>query len=258
MSLDTKAPEAFEVLEGSAGRIWVRPEVRSWAEGALARSESLHERAARSPDARRMSGRGVVFALPAPEGDAEGWVVRHYERGGSVARFLGDRYVRGGEPRPFREARVSERVRELGIPTPRVLAAAVYRGAVAYRGDLVTGLIPEALELAEVLFDPERTGVAGSADRKEALREAGNLIRKMAAAGIRHADLNARNILLRWYAAPDGFVLDLDRCRLGSGPDPRGARAMAQRLLRSIRKLERKTGLRVPGNEREILWEALG
>ena len=220
-------------------------------ESILSTAPTLHAAAARL-GGRRMTGRGAVYSVPTTRGD---WVVRHFQRGGSVASLLGDRYLVSGVPRPFRETGVSESVREREIPTPRVLAAAVYRAGPIYRGDLVTELVPDASELAEILFDRERSGLAATSDRKEALRETGSLIHRLAGAGVRHADLNAKNVLLQWSGgSPTAYVLDLDRCRVGAEAAP--VDGMLQRLLRSLRKLERRTRLRLPPAEAELLVDA--
>lgn len=259
------APEGFQEIAVGSDRALARPEAVSWVREALERHGTLHAAASRHPDAGRMEGRGTVYAIPAaPDpvedalgGDGGRWAVRHYRRGGAVARVLGDRYLRLGTPRPVAELEASEAVRARRIPTPRVVAAAVYPAGVFYRGDLVTAYVPDTMELAAVLFDPRRKGVAGSVDRKDALREAGALIRKMARAGVLHRDLNARNVLLEWSGhAPDAYVLDLDRCRIGDGPDPDAAEAMLSRLERSIRKLEKKAELEVPPGELEVLRKA--
>lgn len=260
------APEGFRKIVRKGARVLVRPTATGWAEEAVELHGTLHEAAARHPDARPIRGRGTVYAVPAVRDEVEAalgregarWAVRHYRRGGAVARLLGDRYVRVGTPRPFQELEASEAVRARRIPTPRVVAAAVYDAGPFYRGDLVTAFLPDTVELADVLFDPERRGVSGTMDRRDALKEAGNLIRKMARAGVLHRDLNARNILLEWSGhAPNAYVVDLDRSRVGPGPDPDAAQAMHDRLVRSIRKLEKKAELEVPAGEIRVLAEAV-
>lgn len=255
-------PDGFVEVVREGARVWARPEARRWAERALDTHGTLHRAARRTPGAVTREGRGTVYAVPAAPDEVEEalgrvggrWAVRHYRRGGLVARVLGDRYLRIGAPRPFREAEVSEAVRALGIPTPRVVAAAVYPAGIFYRGDLVTRWIPDALELAQVLFDPERRGVGGSVDRRDALAEAGGLIRRMARAGVRHPDLNAKNVLLEWSGSvPDAYLLDLDRCTVSEGPAPGAADAMRERLLRSLRKFEKRADLEVPPGELRAL-----
>ncbi|MFP3947693.1 MAG: lipopolysaccharide kinase InaA family protein [Gemmatimonadota bacterium] len=253
-------------IERPHARVLARPEARSWVEAALDRHETLHRAASRAKDGIRMEGRGTVYAVPAPPdeieavlGSGEGrWAVRHYRRGGWMAPLLGDRYLNVGAPRPFEELRVSDEVRRRRLPTPRVVAAAVYPAGIMYRGDLVTVYIPDSLELAEVLFHPRRQGVSSSIDRREAMTEAGSLIRRMADAGVEHVDLNARNVLLRWSGrAPEAHLLDLDRCRLADGPLPRAADAMCDRLMRSIRKLEKRTDLGLAPGEIKALTKGL-
>lgn len=263
------APEGFVEVEGPGARVLARPEARMWVEAALETHGTLYRAAARSRSALRMQGRGPVYAIPARRDEVEAaldvdagrWAVRHYRRGGAVARLLGDLYLRTGDPRPFRELRASEAVRDRRIPTPRVVAAAVYRaGPFFYRGDLVTRYVPDTVLLADVLFDPDRRGVSGTVDRREALAETGALIRRMARAGVHHPDLNARNVLLEWSGgAPDAYVIDLDRCRLAEGPLPDAAEAMHERLLRSIRKLEKKADLPpVPAGDIRALARGIG
>lgn len=244
-------PDGFEALTWHGVSARVRPEARDWVEEALRRGETLSQAAERS-QRRRAASRAT-----AADDDGAPWIARSCHVGSRLTRLLSGSGVRRGEPAPFRALRTSEELRSRGLPTPRVVAAAVHPSGPEPRGELVTEGIPDALTLADVLFDPERTGVAGSADRKEALRETGNVIRKLARAGIHHPGLNAENVILRWYAAPDAHVIELEDCRTTTGPDPKAASAMRRGLLRSIRKLERKSGIRIPPNEREILEAAV-
>ncbi len=241
----------FETFKRGPAVCWVRPEARGWVQSVLSTAPTLHAAASRLGGAH-WSGRGPVYAMPTTAGV---WVVRHYLRGGAFGPLLGDRYLARGVPRPFREAVASQMVRGRGIPTPRVVAAAVYRGGLFYRCDLVTELIPEAEELSDVLFDPERRGLAGTSERKDALRETGVLVAKMARAGVSHPDLNAKNILLQWSGgAPTAYVLDLDRTsvkRAGGSPEP-----MLSRLVRSLRKFEKRTGLQIPPPELALLEDS--
>ncbi len=243
-----KPPAGFDVVTRGSATVWVRPEARAWIESVLTTAPTLHAAGVRLGSAE-MAGRAPVYEVPTSLGV---WVIRHFVRGGSVASLLGDRYAALGTPRPFTETVTSETVRLRGIETPRVVAAAAYRAGIWYRGDLVTELVPGAEELAHVLFDEPRVGLAGSVDRKEALRETGALIHRMGRAGVHHPDLNAKNVLLSWSGgAPVGYVLDLDRASAGSKQVEVGA--MVRRLLRSIRKFERRSGLEIPASEKELL-----
>jgi len=137
-----------------------------------------------------------------------------------------------------------------GIPTPTVVAGAVYREGLFYRADLVTEEIPGAVDLAATLFACAAPGV----DAEAALTAAGALVRRLEAAGVFHPDLNAKNIVLQ--PDPAGFrahLVDLDRCT----PRPEGARpaghAMRRRLERSLRRCAGHAGRPLP----ERAWSAL-
>jgi tRNA A-37 threonylcarbamoyl transferase component Bud32 len=176
-----------------------------------------------------------------------------------VPAVLGDRYIRLGRVRPFHEVEASEAARERGISTPLVVAAALYPAGPFYRADLVTVFIPNAADLVEALFDSRRKGAGGAAERLDSLQAAGGLVRRLAAAGIRHRDLHARNILLDWQgAAPTPHLLDLDRCDVGPPGIPQSATSMHQRLRRSLRKWERRTGIHISAKEWETLDRAVG
>jgi 3-deoxy-D-manno-octulosonic acid kinase len=229
------------------------PALRVWLE----RHGSLMAAAESEPSATLLAGRGRValVAAPDPWGD-ERWVVRHYHRGGSVARYLGDRYLRLGTPRPFQEFRALEAVRSRGIPAPEPVGATVHRRGPFYRGDLVTRWVPDSVDLATLLFDPETPTVpAAAAEGVEgvaAMRAAGRLVRLLHERGVEHPDLNLKNILLvPSDPEPEALILDLDRARLHTGGVPAPMRRrMIARFWRSARKWERRTGRSLPASLR--------
>jgi 3-deoxy-D-manno-octulosonic acid kinase len=174
-------------------------------------------------------GRGAVTFITTP--DQQRWVLRHYRRGGLVARWLDDRYLWTGEEatRGFREWRLLRLLREWQLPVPRPIAARYRREGFYYRADLVTTELPTRTTLASILRDAPLP-----APRWRAI---GACIGALHARGVHHADLNAHNLLL----AEDGrvFVLDFDRGRIR----PRGTweRSVLARLHRSLVKVT--TGL---------------
>jgi diguanylate cyclase (GGDEF)-like protein/PAS domain S-box-containing protein len=215
--------------------------LREW----LDRHGTLMAAAEAHPDGRPLAGRGRVVVVPAPgSADGERWVVRHYHRGGAVARFLGDRYLRAGRLRPFHELRALERLRALGVPTPEPVAAGVYLHGLFYRGDLVTRWVPGSIDLAGCLFPT--TASEPPLPPPAALRAAGRLVRLLHDHGVLHPDLNLKNILLvpapAPSAEPDALILDLDRAVIRRGATRRARRAMLDRFWRSARKWERRTG----------------
>jgi len=251
----------YEVVEHPGARVLARASAVAWVRFVLESGQGLHAAASGDRSASPIEGRLPVFVIPAKvreHDDSSGsarWAVRHYARGGRiVSALLGDRYLRSSRVRPYRETLASETARARGISTPRVMAAAYYPRGFFYRADIVTEFIPDASDLVETLFDSRRKGPGGAAERADALRAAGTLLRAMAAAGIRHRDMNARNILLEWRGAfPTPHLLDLDRCTVEPEGRPTSLATMVHRLQRSIRKWEAHTGIRITEKE----WKSL-
>ena len=251
----------FQELDHPGAWVLTRAEAAPWVRYVLEGGGSLHAAAASDRNAVIQEGRRPVFIIPAKlppdrrKGAAARWAVKRFARGGRVLpTLLGDRYLRIGAPRPVLETHASEEARERGIPTPRIMAAAVYPLGWFYRGDLVTEYVAEATDLVEALFDTRRKGAGGAAERLDALKAAGSLIRTMARAGLRHGDLHAGNVLLQWEGtAPRAQILDLDQARVLPRGKFTSVGPMLRRLERSLRKWEGRTGLRLSDRE----WSSL-
>jgi len=77
--------------------------------------------------------RGELTAVTAGRGSAwflgRQWVLRHYRRGGFIARLSRDGYVWAGEDRvrAFAEWRLLDIMRQRGLPVPRPVAARYQR-----------------------------------------------------------------------------------------------------------------------------------
>ena len=169
-------------------------------------------------------GRGGVQLIATPAGEC---VLRHYHRGGMVAKLMGDRYLwRGADAtRCFAEFRLLAEIARLGLPGPAPVAARYQRHGLFYRADLITRRIADAQTLAESL-------AAGRLDA-ELARETGALVARFHRAGIWHADLNAHNVLVTTSAL---HLIDFDRGRLRA-PAEGWRLANLQRLHRSLVKL---------------------
>lgn len=183
------------------------------------------------------TGRGVVHTVPAPTigpDRGERWVLRHYRRGGAVARYLDDRYLAGGDSRPIRELKASVEARSRGVPTPAVVAGAAYAAGMFYRADIATEFIQNAKSLAHLLF--------GNGDRQidveGTLHIAGRVVRCLEDTHVLHPDVNAGNILVRDHVGvTEAYVIDLDRCNVLARTSFGSPGFMRDRLERSLRKL---------------------
>lgn len=170
-------------------------------------------------------GRGTTSFF---EHEGRRYALRHYRRGGLVAKISADSYLWRGEAatRPLRELQLTMSMHAMGLPVPMAVAARYQRHGLFYTGDIITGLLPEAMTLAQRLAAGE-VGLATWA-------AIGRCIRRFHDGGFCHADLNAHNVMLR----PDDevFLIDFDRGRRrrpGLWCD-----ANLARLLRSLEKLD--------------------
>lgn len=174
-------------------------------------------------------GRGSAWFINAPFGSV---VLRQFFRGGWVANISKDKYFFTGveSSRPFREFNILVSMFEQGLPVPRPVAALCEHHGVLSTGALITAIIPAAQTLADLLPTSSTTS-----DLSEALwRRVGKCIRQFHDAGVWHADLNARNIMLDDQLKV--FLIDFDRARLTLGKPVNGGGNL-KRLKRSLVKL---------------------
>src|SRR5207253_8194505 len=130
----------------------------------------------------------------------------------------------------FRELEITAAASARGVPTPTVIAAAEYADGPLLRFDIVFDFVVNAKDLAALIFDhPESATAAVPA------------IQSMLRAGLVHADLNLKNILI---AGDRALLIDLDKARLEEGPNRSAALTTQARQMRSLRKFEAKTGRR--------------
>jgi 3-deoxy-D-manno-octulosonic acid kinase len=228
---ETLAPTARGAMLYDASRCG-QPDERIFAR------ETWRERGALEESA---GGRGTVAFV---HDGSRRWVMRHYRRGGLIARLLGDRYLWTGadRTRAFREWRLLHQLHAANLPVPAPVAARYERSGPFYRADLITEELPTRRTVARALATAPLPAVRW--------REVGECIGRLHAHGVHHADLNAHNLLL----GDDGavYVLDFDRGRIR----PRGAweQAVLERLQRSLRKVT--AGL-PPGRFDAADWQVL-
>jgi 3-deoxy-D-manno-octulosonic acid kinase len=200
-------------------------------------------------------GRGSAWFIgPAPRP----FVLRHYRRGGFIARVSLDRYWWLGEDRvrAFAEWRLLDHLVRKGLRVPKPAAAGYRRDGATYRCDLITERIRGAQTLS--------TALAADCLAESRWRAIGTALARLHGQGVDlngqgvdHADLNAHNILLDGDRNADGgdaavSVIDFDRARLRSP----GAWAAGnlQRLRRSLLKIAADLP---PGRFTDAAWNHL-
>lgn len=203
--------------------------------GEALKSGTLHEWASRQPLRDEMRGRGVVYAIDLPTDPVTPVVVRRNRHGGLFGCFTGE-YFRLPTRAPL-ELAIAVRLAAAGIPTPEVVAYAVYPVAGGFaRSDVMTRRLPEGDDVPAAW--KQRTGK----ERGAVLAAMARLLHSLALAGVRHEDLNLKNI----YLAGSGedltaYLLDVDRVIFSDAGDV--ADRNFARLARSVRKWRSRWGL---------------
>jgi 3-deoxy-D-manno-octulosonic acid kinase len=147
--------------------------------------------------------KGPAHFIKSPDGRR--YVLRHYRRGGLLARLSPDHYFWHGEDstRPFAEWQLTYSLHRAGLPVPAPIAARYRHAGATYTGDIITERLATVGSLAECL----RTGALSVLT----WISVGRCIRRFHDLGMCHADLNARNILLSEESV---YLVDFDRCQL--------------------------------------------
>jgi hypothetical protein len=241
------APPGYELLRRPGIDTVARATVADAVSEALA-AGSLYQYAAHHPEARPMRGRAYAYAVPLPDG-ATRVVIRRSRHGGLLASLRGEIFF--GATRAPHELEVSLRLTREGIPTPEVIAYSTYEVApLLRRADVATREVTGAIDLATTL-ESDRD----SAAVRNAVRAVARLLARMASAGVRHPDLNVRNVLIARDANGDreAWLLDVDRVWFDTPRHPRVREANLSRFSRSVRKLREREALPVGEGEMALL-----
>jgi tRNA A-37 threonylcarbamoyl transferase component Bud32 len=235
--MNPKAPPAgFAEIRTGNVRVWVR-EGFAFLFNASGRLK-VERPSCPVPSSTPYQGRAEMTRVSLGSSGPPCGLVRHYRRGGLFQHLLRDGYL--GEKRFQREVMVTERARAGGLSTVEVLALRterVFPGV--YQADLMTREIENALDLDAFLKKILKQ------DRPAFVKEktctiplVAGVVRKMHDAGLFHADLNLKNLLMRGdITARECFIIDLDKARFF--PEPVDRRRRLNNLLRLYRSLEK-------------------
>jgi 3-deoxy-D-manno-octulosonic-acid transferase len=175
------------------------------------------------------SGRGQAHRVLH---EGQSWVLRHYRRGGWVAKFNADQYpaVPTHDSRAMQEFSLLREMLSRGLPVPQPVAARCARSLPwmgswsRYRADIAVVCIDDSTNLAQRL-DHDRPEPA-------IWRAVGQAIAQMHAHQIDHTDLNCHNILIN--AKGQVWLIDFDKCQRRQGDAWKAGNL--ERLQRSLRK----------------------
>ncbi|WP_035387177.1 3-deoxy-D-manno-octulosonic acid kinase [Ferrimonas senticii] len=187
------------------------------------------------------SGRNPAMFLAI---DHQAYVLRHYYRGGLPGKVIEDVYLWSGleNTRAYKELKLLEQIQQLGLPACLPVAARLERHGFSYRADLITKRLDGCVDLVKALSHAPLTPARW--------QQLGQVLAQFHQAGVYHADLNARNILLD---EQQFYLIDFDQGRIRK-PEAKWQQANLARLQRSLQK----EALRVAGLQwQESDWQAL-
>ena len=247
------SPDGFQAEKLPTGPAWFRPEVKKpiltfWrrAHGAV----PLGKIAARHPESRRFPGRGAVVSAPFP--GLGTLLIRPCVHGGFWGLLARDLYL--GPGRVLREIRASEKLIQVGVPTPQIQAVLFYPIGFFVRTEVVTSFVSGGRDLNDLLSTRPLAG-----QRTRIFSSVRRLFEQLKRHGIRHPDLNARNILLAQAGSGSwtAWLLDVDAVRWREPGSATIDTANRNRLLRSLLKLARRGDLGWSEQEVPRLWRDL-
>jgi 3-deoxy-D-manno-octulosonic acid kinase len=206
--------------------------VQSWFDPAHWRSKNEIEGEAR--------GRGSAYFIRT---EGKRWVLRHYRRGGLVAKLSKDKYIWRAEEkvRSFADWQLTYHLFRAGLPVPAPVAALYQQKGPFYSADIIT----ERLE-ADSLTSCLKIGALSILNWVAI----GRVIRRFHDLGVCHADLNAHNLLLG--AGDSCFLIDFDR-----GTLRKPGLWCDSNLVRLRRSLEKVTYSLPPDRFTESDWHGL-
>ncbi|HEX7901083.1 MAG TPA: lipopolysaccharide kinase InaA family protein [Planctomycetota bacterium] len=215
--------DGFDRLQLGRRTILVRPDWKGCLEKDLLGDFSSVPDAARKIYAH---GRVRHFSYR-PEGAPARVFVRRARRGGLLGAVLGGLYA--GTGRPLQELRAVQAARAAGVSVPEPLAVIAEESVGPfYRLTIVSREIEGASDLLSL------AGTLPPAGKRDLLRRVADEMRRLHEAGVYHADLTMKNILV---SADAVYIIDLDKARLRARRDERHDAENLARLNRSIVKL---------------------
>ncbi|NLJ61694.1 MAG: 3-deoxy-D-manno-octulosonic acid kinase [Alcaligenaceae bacterium] len=161
--------------------------------------------------------------------DGQSAVLRHYRRGGLIAKLVKKTYwwLGAERTRSWAEYAVMLHLYNNRVPVPLPLAALWQRRILGYQAAIITQRIEKAQPIAQYIekIPPESVAI---------------VVKQMHDAGVWHADLNVFNLLID--VQQQIYVIDFDRARRFDVVDSKHRQNNLLRLRRSLIKVRGEIG----------------
>src|SRR3990172_548473 len=238
MSQKLKIRESFEIVKRGNTNLFVKEKYKEGILRIVLDKEFLHKS---GNNTHVKFGRGSYLSVPITEDGTERFVIRDYRHGGLLGKLFGGIFFNGN--RPLNEICISEIASQRGVPSAEVIAIAKRRlWGIFYRAKFISKEIDGAVDMVEFLKKSSSQFI--QRHKKPVIFALVKLIRNMHDAGIYHADLHLKNILLKKGLNGEftAYIIDLDKSVVLNKLDIQQRIKNLLRLDRSLEKLRWLSG----------------
>ena len=207
MSQKLKIPASFTIVKRGNTTLFVKEKHKESILRIILDKEFLHKSGSNT---QVKYGRGSYLSVPVAENSAERFVIRDYRHGGLLGKLFGGVFLSGD--RPLNEICISETASQRGVPSAEVIAIAKRRlWGLFYKAKFISKEIDGAVDMVEFLKKSSAEFI--QTYKKPVILALVKLIRNMHDAGIYHADLHLKNILLKKDSTGEftAYIIDLDK-----------------------------------------------
>src|SRR3972149_6228160 len=191
MSQKLKIPASFAIVKRGNTTLFVKEKHKESILRIVLDKEFLHKS---GNNTQVKFGRGSYLSVPMTENSTERFIIRDYRHGGLLGKLFGGVFLNGN--RPLKELFTSETASQRGVPSAEVLAIAKRRlWGLFYKAKFISKEIDGAVDMVEFLKKSSPEFI--QTYKKPVIFALVKLIRNMHEAGIYHADLHLKNVLLK-------------------------------------------------------------
>ncbi len=234
MAYKPKIPPSFSIIKKGNTTIYVKEGYKEIILPIAFDAGDLHSKKQGNIDVK--FGRGNYLSIPATGNVDERFIIKNCRHGGLLGKFFGSIFCK--KNRPLNEIHINEIAFQKGVPSAEVIAIIErkIRGGF-YKADIVSKEIPGAVDVAQFLNVSSLEKIF--ACKKSIIFVLARLIRDMHDAGIFHADLHLKNILLKEDLSGKfhAYIIDFDKSIVYQNLSIEQRIKNLSRLNRSLEKL---------------------
>src|SRR3989304_3674386 len=238
MSQKLKIPASFAIVKRGNTTLFVKEKHKESILRIVLDKEFLHKS---GNNTQVKFGRGSYLSVPMTENSTERFIIRDYRHGGLLGKLFGGVFLNGN--RPLKELFTSETASQRGVPSAEVIAIAKRRlWGLFYKAKFISKEIDGAVDMVEFLKKSSPEFI--QTYKKPVIFALVKLIRNMHEAGIYHADLHLKNVLLKKDSTGKftAYIIDLDKSVVLDKLDIQQRIRNLLRLDRSLEKLRWLSG----------------